>query len=448
VKTIILGRILSIPDVFLLNFIFAWPSGRLEEKEIRMAVIRKFKAWRPKKGFEDRVASYPYDVLSSQEAKDLVQGNPYSFLHVVKPEVDLPEGTDLYSQPVYDKAKENLDKLIHEGVLVQEAKPKLYIYRQTMEGREQYGIVGCVSVKDYDDDIIKKHEHTRPVKEKDRIKHVDITNVNAGPIFMTYKGTGAIDDLVSDVTTSKPVYDFVASDGIRHSIWIVDDAIGDKIVQEFERIDYLYVADGHHRSASAAKVANMRRQSNPAHKGDEEYNFFMAVLFPDDQLRIMDYNRVLKHLNNHSEDDLFSELRKWFEVEKAGPDPYRPACKGELGMYLENCWYKLAAKQEHVNLQDPVQSLDIAYLQAHILEPFFGIKDPRTSEDIDFVGGIRGLEELERLVDSGAYRIAFAMFPTSIQELIKIADSGQVMPPKTTWFEPKLRSGLLIHSLD
>jgi len=413
-----------------------------------MAELRKFKAWRPIKGLEEQVASYPYDVLNSQEAKDLVRGNPHSFLHVVKPEVDLPEGTDLYSHAVYEKARENLDRFIREGILIQEDEPKLYIYRQTMQDHEQYGIVGCVSVDDYDQDIIKKHEHTRPDKEADRIKHVDITNVNAGPIFMTYRGRSSIEDLISNATQGAPLYDFIAEDKIRHTAWIVDDAIADEIVREFGGIGYLYVADGHHRSASAAKVAHMRRKANPDHKGDEEYNYFLAVLFPADQLRILDYNRVLKHLNDHTQEELFSELEKWFEMEKVGETPCRPVRKGEIGMYLDKGWFKLTAREEHIDRSDPVNSLDISFLQKHILFPFFGVEDPRTSKDIDFVGGIRGLEELIRLVDSGAYWVAFAMYPTSLEELMSIADSGEVMPPKTTWFEPKLRSGLLIHSLD
>jgi uncharacterized protein (DUF1015 family) len=416
-----------------------------------MAILRKFKAWRPKEGFGQDVASYPYDVLSSEEARNLAQDNPYSFLHVVKPEIDLPVGTDLYSQPVYDKAKENFTRFIQEGILIQDKKPYLYIYRQTMDGREQYGIVGCVSVEDYDSDVIKKHEHTRPVKERDRIKHVDITNANAGPIFLTYKARETINSLVSQAVKNPPVYDFIASDGIGHTVWIIkDDTMSAQIIQEFRKIDFLYVADGHHRSASAAKVANKRRESNPAHTGEEEYNFFLAVLFPDEQLRILDYNRVLKHLNNHTVEQLFHTLELTFSVEDRGTEPYKPRKKGEVSMYLENKWYRLTIKPEiaSADKDDPVKSLDISILQNNILGPFFGIDDPRTSDDIDFIGGIRGLEELIRLVDSGGFKVAFAMFPVSIDELMNIADAGEVMPPKSTWFEPKLRSGLLVHTLN
>ncbi|MBN1223705.1 MAG: DUF1015 domain-containing protein [Candidatus Aminicenantes bacterium] len=414
-----------------------------------MAVLKKFKAWRPKKGLEKQVASYPYDVVSSEEARALAENNPYSFLHVVKPEIDLPSETDLYSQPVYNKAKENFEKFKREGTLVQEEEPKLYIYRQTMKGREQYGIVGCVSVDDYDKDIIRKHEHTRPAKEQDRIKHVDITNANAGPIFLTYKALDAINSCVEQTCKSDPVYDFVADDDIGHTVWIIEDeSISDAIISEFAKIDYLYVADGHHRSASAARVANMRRNANPSHRGDEEYNFFLAVLFPDKQLQIMDYNRVLKHMNGRTEEELFAALKEIFTVEKKGANPYRPARKGEIGMYMDREWFNLTIKPGLIDHSDPVMSLDISILQKNLLAPFFGIDDPRTSDDIDFIGGIRGLEELVRLVDSGKFRVAFAMHPVSIHELMNIADAGKVMPPKTTWFEPKLRSGLLVHTLD
>lgn len=413
-----------------------------------MAVLRKFKAWRPKPGLEKQVASFPYDVISSDEARELVRGNPYSFLHVVKPEVDLPEGTDLYSQPVYDMARENMRKFMSGDILIQEKSPKLYIYRQTMDGRQQYGVVGCVSVDDYDQDRIKKHEHTRKAKEADRIKHVDVTNANAGPIFLTYRASEELDKLVADVVQNPPLYDFTADDGIGHTIWLVEDSLGDQIILRFSKVDYLYVADGHHRSASAAAVARMRKKANPNHRGDEEYNFFLAVLFPHDQLRILDYNRVIKHLNGRTQEEMFRHIEESFFVEKMGPGPFKPAKKGEIGMYFDKKWYKLVIKPELVDFSDPVNSLDIAFLQSHVLSPFFGIEDPRTSDDVDFIGGIRGLGELVRLVDEGRFKVAFAMYPTSVEELMNIADAGMVMPPKSTWFEPKLRSGLLVHSLD
>jgi uncharacterized protein (DUF1015 family) len=414
-----------------------------------MAELRKFRALRPKKGMEQKVASYPYDVVSSEEAREMVKGNPYSFLHVVKPEVDLPKGIDLYSDEVYEKARENFNKLIQEGILIQENRPKLYIYKQKMGKREQYGIVGCVSAEDYNKDVIKKHEHTRPAKEADRIKHVDTTNANTGPVFLTYKAKRSIDKLVKKAVKEKPTYDFTASDGIKHTVWVIeDDDLSDDIIKEFNKIDTIYVADGHHRSASGAKVAEKRKAANPNHTGDEEYNFFLAVLFPDNQLHIMDYNRVLKNLNGHASEELFKVLEEVFTLKKIGSKPYKPKKKGEFGMYFDQTWYKLNAKPELTEQDDPVKSLDISYLQKNLLEPFFGIKDPRTSDDIDFVGGIRGLNELERLVNSGHFKVAFALYPTSVKELMSIADSGKVMPPKSTWFEPKLRSGLLVHRLD
>jgi len=413
-----------------------------------MAVLRKFKALRPKKGLESRIASYPYDVLNSEEARVLAKDNPYSFLHVVKPEIDLPAGTDLYSQQVYNKAKENFENFIKKGWLIQDNKACLYIYRQTMEGREQYGIVGCVSAEDYEKDIIKKHENTRKAKEADRIKHVDITNANAGPVFLTYKAKKSIDALVTRQVENKPVYDFVADDGIGHTIWIIEnDEVSESLIDEFLNVDYLYVADGHHRSASAARVARMRRDDNLDHTGNEEYNFFLAVLFPDYQLQILDYNRVVKDLNGHSREELFDVLNKYFLIEKKGSRPYKPIQKGEFGMYMDGEWVKLTIKTEFVDSSDPVNSLDTAILQNIVLNPFFGIEDPRTSDNIDFIGGIRGLNELVRLVDSGQFKVAFAMYPTSVKELMHIADAGKVMPPKSTWFEPKLRSGLLVHLL-
>lgn len=413
-----------------------------------MAIIRKFKALRPRKGLEKQVASYPYDVLNSEEARALAKDNPYSFLHIVKPEIDLPKGTDLYSQAVYEKAKENIKKFIKEGILIQENAPKLYIYRQVMDGREQYGMVGCVSAEEYDRDLIKKHEHTRRAKEEDRMKHIEMTNVHAGPVFLTYKAKDTIDNLVAESVKNEPIYDFVASDGIQHTVWIIeDDTLSDKIIEEFKKLDCLYVADGHHRSASGTRVAKKRKEANPNHTGDEEYNYFLAVLFPHNQLHIMDYNRVVKSLNGHTEEELFKALDKIFTVEKIRGEKYKPRKKGEVGMYFDGQWYKLTIRPEKVDITDPVNSLDTAFLQNNLLRPFFGIEDPRTSDEIDFIGGIRGLDELERLVDSGKFKVAFAMYPTSIQELMAIADSGRVMPPKSTWFEPKLRSGLLVHSL-
>jgi len=413
-----------------------------------MVMLRKFKALRPKKGLEKQVASPPYDVLSSEEAREMAQGNPYSFLHVIKPEIDLPPGTDLYAPEVYQKARENMEKFIQEGILIQEDKPRLYIYRQVMQGREQYGIVGCVSAEEYEKDLIKKHELTRKAKEEDRVKHIEATNAHAGPVFLTYKARENIDKLVAQEAAKEPLYDFVADDGVRHTVWVIDDEVAEKIIEEFSKVDCLYVADGHHRSASGTIVAQRRKAANPHHTGEEEYNYFLAVLFPHNQLKIMDYNRVVKDLNGHSSEELFQFLEEIFTVEEIGETPYRPQKKGEVGMYYNGQWYKLTFKPEKIDKDDPVNSLDTALLQNLVLRPFFGIDDPRTSDRIDFIGGIRGLEELKKRVDSGQYKVAFALYPTSIEELMRIADAGQVMPPKSTWFEPKLRSGLLIHRLD
>ncbi|MBU4485862.1 MAG: DUF1015 family protein [Candidatus Delongbacteria bacterium] len=414
-----------------------------------MAILRKFRAIRPKPGLEAKIASYPYDVINSEEAREIANGNEYSFLHINKPEIDLPIGTYLYSEEVYLKARDNFQSFVKNGWFIQDEKEMLYVYRQTMDGREQYGIVGCCSADDFYNDIIKKHEHTRKAKEEDRIKHVDVTNINAGPIFLTYRSNNAINGIVDLVVRNIPIYDFVASDGIGHTVWIIeDDSLGTKLTEEFGRIRYLYIADGHHRAASGAMVARRRQAKNPNHTGNEEYNFFLSVLFPDNQLRIFDYNRVLKNLNGNSEEEMFNELDNTFIVEKIGENQYKPRAKGEIGMYYENSWYKLIIKPEQRIENDPVKSLDISVLQDKILEPFFGIEDPRTSDDIDFIGGIRGLNELEKLVDSVKFKVAFAMFPTSVRELMNIADAGKVMPPKSTWFEPKLRSGLLVHSLD
>lgn len=413
-----------------------------------MVMLRKFRAFRPKEGFEKEVASPPYDVLNSEEARRMAEGNPYSFLHVVKPEIDLPPGTDLYSPEVYQKAKENMEKFIKEGILIEEDSPRLYIYRQVMQGREQYGIVGCVSAEEYAKDLIKKHELTRKAKEEDRVKHIEATNAQAGPVFLTYKAQESIDKLVAEEVAKNPLYDFTADDGVKHTVWIVDDEAAEQIIGEFKKIDCLYVADGHHRSASGTIVAKRRKTANPNHTGEEEYNFFLAVLFPHNQLKIMDYNRVVKDLNGHSTKEMFSFLEDVFTVEEIGVSPYKPQKKGEVGMYFEGKWYRLTFKPELVDLSDPVNSLDTALLQNLLLRPFFGIDDPRTSSRIDFVGGIRGLEELKKLVDSGKFQVAFALYPTSVEELMRIADAGQVMPPKSTWFEPKLRSGLLVHRLD
>lgn len=414
-----------------------------------MATVKPFKGIRPAKEMAEKVASFPYDVVNSEEAREIAKGNPYSFLHVVKPEIDLAPDVDHYDTSVYAKGKENLDRLISDGVLIQDGNPCMYVYQQKMGDHVQVGLVAGSSVTDYENDIIKKHEHTREVKEKDRIRHVDTLNANTGPVFLTYKHLDEIDSLINEFKENKEAdYDFVSEDGIGHTFWVLDDkALIERLESYFGQIDYLYVADGHHRSASAAIVGKQRKEKNPNHRGDEEYNYFLSVLFPDNQLKILDYNRVVKDLNGLSEDDLISEISKKFEINKSDSSVL-PANKREMGMYLSGQWYSLKAIQGTWEDSDPVNRLDVAILYNNLLNPVLNIGDLRKDERIDFVGGIRGLGELEKRVNSGEMAVAFSLFPTSIEDLMAIADSGDVMPPKSTWFEPKLRSGLIVHLLD
>lgn len=414
-----------------------------------MAVFRPFKAYRPKPEFAQEVAAKPYDVLNSEEARKEAEGHPNSFLHVGKPEIDLDPSIDIHSAEVYEKGKENLHALIERGVLVEDPEAYLYVYAQTMDGRTQYGLVGCASVDEYWNDTIKKHEKTRADKEEDRCNHVRVTNAHSGPIFLTYRDVDEVNKLVEEVVKNAPDNDLVAADGIRHQSWVIRDKdIAKKIEDRLAKVDYFYIADGHHRSASAARVGRERREANPNHKGDEEYNYFLAVLFPASHLYIMDYNRLVKDLNGHSEAEFFEKVKKVYDMEEVGTTQYHPKAKGELGLYMDKKWYKLTAKPEIMNVADPVDSLDVAILQKHVLDPILGIEDPRTSNRIDFVGGIRGLGELERRVNSGEMKLAIAMYATSIEELMAIADAGKIMPPKSTWFEPKLRDGMFVHFLD
>ena len=372
-------------------------------------------------------------------------GKPLSFLHVGKPEIDLPPGVHLYDERVYQKGKENLDRLVRDGILREDPSPCLYIYAQTMGTHTQYGIVGCASVEEYLNGTIKKHELTRKDKEDDRTKHVQVTNAHSGPIFLTYRAQPAIDALVARVSAGSPAYNFVADDGIRHQLWVIQDAATiAAITIAFRTIPNLYVADGHHRSAAAARVGRDLAKANPHHRGDEEYNFFLAVLFPHNQLRIMGYSRVVKDLNGKSVPEFLASIRKNFEAAQAA-GRYTPTRKGAFAMYLKGIWYTLRAKPALLNIDDPVERLDVSILQKHLLSPILGIDDPRTSKRIDFVGGIRGLEELEKRVDSGEMTVAFALYPTSIDELLAIADAEKIMPPKSTWFEPKLRDGVVVH---
>ena len=414
-----------------------------------MAIFKPFKALRPAPEYADKVGALPYDVMNSAEAKEMTKDNPLSFLHVDKAEIDLPEGTDLYSEQVYLKARENLDALENDGVCRTDEKNCFYIYRQIMNGRSQTGLVGCASIDDYMNNIIKKHEFTRADKEADRIRHVDYCDANTGPIFLTYRKNDALSDIINAWKHSHaPVYDFVTDEGVANTVWVVDcDETNAKLSALFSSTDYLYIADGHHRCASAVRVGQKRREQYPDFNGNEEFNFFLAVAFPENELEIMDYNRVIKDLNGLTPDGLFEKLSENFTLKNYnGEGQYKPEAKHTFGMYLDGKWYKLTAKEGTFDESDPVDRLDVSILQNNCITPIFGISDPRTDKRIDFVGGIRGLGELERRCKNDM-RIAFSMFPTSLEDLMAIADAGKVMPPKSTWFEPKLLSGLFIHKL-
>ncbi len=414
-----------------------------------MAIFKPFKGYRPPSELAKEVASRPYDVLNSEEAREEAGNNPYSFLRVVKPEIELPENVDSHSQPVYDKARENFQKFIEKGYLKQDVKPSYYVYAQIWGEKTQYGIVGCAGVEDYLTGVIKKHELTRPDKEEDRMNHVRVVNANAEPVFFTYPAVKEIDAIVADVTSKAPEYDFVADDGFGHQFWVIDqDAAIEKLEKLFAQVPAFYVADGHHRTAAAALVGAERKAGNPSHTGQEEYNFFMSVLFPDNQLTIIDYNRVVKDLNGLSKEEFMEKLNENFVVQEKGQEAYKPGKLHEFSMYLDGKWYGLEARPGTYDDNDPIGVLDVTILSQLVLDNLLGIKDLRTDKRIDFVGGIRGLGELERRVDNGEMQVAFALYPVSMQQLLDIADTGNIMPPKTTWFEPKLRSGLVVHTLD
>ncbi|MEI8007364.1 MAG: DUF1015 family protein [Bacteroidota bacterium] len=415
-----------------------------------MAILKAFKGLRPPAEIAMDLASRPYDVLNSEEAREEAKENPYSLLHIIKPEIDLPADMDVHAQPVYDKARENFDHFRKNGWLKPDATDNLYIYAQTMNGKTQYGIVGCAGVTDYMNGIIKKHELTRKDKEEDRMKHVRITNANMEPVFFTYPAVKEIDDIVSKfVQDHRPVYDFTSVDGIGHHFWVIDDdAVILSIIALFRKIPATYVADGHHRTAAAALVGNEKTNNNPAHKGTEEYNFFLAVHFPDNQLTIIDYNRLVKDIKGLTKEQLLEKLAKVFTIEDKGTDICKPSKLHNFSMYIGGRWYSLTAKPGTYNDSDPIGVLDVTILSKLVLDEILDIKDLRTSNRVDFVGGIRGLGELKKRVDSGEMIAAFALYPVSMKQLIDIADSGNIMPPKTTWFEPKLRSGLVVHSLE
>ena len=408
--------------------------------------IKPFKGFRPVADKAKAVASRPYDVLNSEEALEEAKGNPFSFLNVVKPEITLPPETDHYSPFVYEAGRNNFQKLVRDGVFIQDHEECLYIYELVMDGRSQNGIVACASVQDYMDGHIKKHELTRPDKELDRKNHVRVSMMNAEPVFFAYPANKSLDETVEAIKQNKPVYSFVAEDNIQHKFWVVSQPNQiQSIVGAFDKMPATYVADGHHRTAAAALVGHDLKKENPNHTGRESYNYFLAVHFPDNQLAIMDYNRVVKDLNGHSVGSLLNGLSNSFAVELIGKAAYRPSHLHEFGMYLNGTWYSLEAKTGTYNDSDPIGVLDVTILSEKVLKPLLNIHDLRTDKRIDFVGGMRGLKELERRVDSGEMKVAFALFPVSMKQLIDIADSGGIMPPKTTWFEPKLRSGLVVH---
>ncbi len=416
-----------------------------------MAVVKPFRGVRPPREIAKDLACLPYDVMNTAEAIEMAKGKECSLLHITRAEIDLPSDTDTHSETVYKKSTDNFSLWQKKGWLLQDDKPSFYIYAQTMDGRTQYGIVGCASVDDYLRGVIKKHELTRPDKEQDRMVHVRVNNANIEPVFFAYPSVKEIDSIVKKIVKKeKPEYDFTAEDGFGHHFWIVrDPEVNTRIEKIFsEKVPFMYVADGHHRTAAAALVGKEKRENNPGHKGTEEYNYFLAVIFPDNQLRIIDYNRTIRDLNGLTKEEFLARLESGFEVKEKGQKIYKPGKLHEFSMYLDGRWYKLKAKKGTYDDSDPIGILDVTILTRQILQPILDIQDLRTSKRIDFVGGIRGLGELKKRVDSGEMKVAFAMFPVSMKQLINIADSGNIMPPKTTWFEPKLRSGLVIHLLD
>jgi len=415
-----------------------------------MAILKAFKGFRPQQDLVQNIASRPYDVLNSEEAREEVKGNEYSLLHIIKPEIDLPVDMDVHAPEVYDKAAENYKKFKDNKWLNQDEEECLYIYAQTMNGKIQYGLVGCASIEDYKNGIIKKHELTRPDKEEDRMKHVRVNNANIEPVFFSYPAVKEIDDIIEKfVSENAPENDFVAIDGIGHQFWVIKskDVIR-KIIDLFKEVPATYVADGHHRTAAAALVGEEKKVNNSGHTGEEEYNFFLAVHFPDDQLTIIDYNRVVKDLNGLSKSEFINQIGDYFTIEEKGTEIYKPNRLHNFSMYLDGLWYSLDAKSDTFDDNDPIGALDVTVLSKCILEKSLRITDLRRDKRIDFVGGIRGLGELKRRVDSGEMAVAFALFPVSMKQLIDIADTDNIMPPKTTWFEPKLRSGLVIHELN
>jgi len=413
-----------------------------------MPLIKPFTGLRPAPGRAFDVAAPPYDVMSASEARQMVRGRPLSFLHISRPEVDLPVDVDPYAPQVYAKARESLDRMIAKGVLIRDQVPCYYVYRLTMGAHMQTGLVAAASVAAYDADRIKKHELTRPVKEDDRVRQIDALNAQTGPVFLVYKSTAIIDDALADLSTAMPAVDIEMEDGVRHELWVVEEgATIDRLSAAFEQLSGLYVADGHHRSAAASRVTVARKAANPDHTGEESYNYFLSVIFPHDQMQILDYNRVVKDLHGLNANTFLNRLQVPFKVEPS-PMPVKPSRHAELGMYLEGAWYRLTLDAHRIPWDDPVGRLDVSLLQDNVIEPILGIVDPRRDDRIDFVGGIRGLGQLADQVDGGGMKVAFSLHPTRMEELMAVANAGEVMPPKSTWFEPKLADGLVSHVLD
>lgn len=408
-----------------------------------MAVIRPFNALRPEAGRASEVASVPYDVVNTDEAKALAATNPWSFLHVSRAEIDMPDGTNPYGDPVYRKALENFQKLSRDCPLVTEEVPSLYLYRLMMGDHEQIGVVACCSLDEYDGGLIRKHERTRREKEDDRTRHMTVLRAQTGPVFLTYRATRDIDTMVMETTMANAIFDFTAADGIQHTVWRVPDPV--RFVHAFREVPFLYIADGHHRAASAARTRTELREQSFGHTGDEEYNFFLAVIFPDDQVQILAYNRAIQDLNGLSTTEFLERLGESFEVTPDGSDTAQR--RAQWAMYVDGRWYTLSLRADAPRAEGVVDSLDVSILQDRVLDPILGIKDVRTDKRIEFIGGIRGSEELKRLVDEGKAAVAFSLFPTTMEDLLRVSDAGEIMPPKSTWFEPKLRDGLLIHKI-
>jgi len=413
-----------------------------------MNLIRPFTGLRPAPGRAADVIAPPYDVLNTDEARLRAAGKPWSFLHISKPEIDLPAGTDPHGATVYAKGRENFRKMLDTGVLRRDPGPYYYVYRLVMGAHQQTGIVAAASVPDYDSNRIRKHEFTRPDKEDDRVQQIEALNAQTGPVFLTYRRSSVVDTIIDEVARAAPEVDVTADDGVRHTLWVMRDRHQiDAITAAFDAMPCLYIADGHHRSAAASRVAASRRAANPKHTGEESYNYFLSVIFPDNQMQILDYNRVVKDLNGLQREGFLQKIANAFSV-KPEPAPVNPGRTGEFGLYMQGQWYRLNIKPEHIPANDPVKRLDVSLLQDSLMTPVLGIGDPRRDKRIDFVGGIRGLKELERRVDSGEMACAFSLYPTSMADLMSVADAGEVMPPKSTWFEPKLADGLVSHLLD